>query len=97
VRRSSKSIDLVLRLDCLEIIGACLSSKEERVVLHEINIEPRYVGGLVMLIMLICMSRRLNVRNEGVNVNGVKTTKERKVGRERGVRPTESVVNYIGK
>jgi len=32
----------------LEITGACLSSKEERVVLYEINREPRDVGGLVM-------------------------------------------------
>jgi len=60
-------LDLVLDLDSLEIIGACLSSKEERVALYEINREPRDVGGLVM--SLDC--RRLNVRNEGVNVNGV--------------------------
>jgi len=32
----------------LEIIGACLSSKEERVVLYEIIREPRDVGGFVM-------------------------------------------------
>jgi len=41
-------LDLVLRLDSLEIIGACLSSKEERVVLYEINRKPRDVGGFVM-------------------------------------------------
>jgi len=41
-------LDLVLQLDSLEIIGACLSSKEERVVLYEINREPRDVGGFVM-------------------------------------------------
>jgi len=41
-------LGLVLRLDSLEITGACLSSKEERVVLYEINREPRDVGGLVM-------------------------------------------------
>ena len=76
-------LHLVLRLDSLEIIGACLSSKEER-VLYEINRAKRY--------RRICdESRRLNVRNEGVNVNGVKATK-RKVGRGKGVRPTESVV-----
>jgi len=34
-------LDLVLCLDSLEIIGACLSSKEERAVLYEINREPR--------------------------------------------------------
>ena len=39
-------VSLVLRLDSLEITGACLSSKEERVVLYEINREPRDVGGL---------------------------------------------------
>jgi len=41
-------LDLVLRLDSLEIIGACLSSKEERVVLYEINRELRYIAGFVM-------------------------------------------------
>jgi len=36
-------------LDSLEMIGNYyLSSKEERVVLYEINREPRDVGGLVM-------------------------------------------------
>ena len=44
----NQGLGLVLRLDSLEITGACLSSKEERVVLYEINREPRDVGGLVM-------------------------------------------------
>jgi len=30
------------------MIVECLSSKEERVVLHEINREPRDLGGLAM-------------------------------------------------
>ena len=33
----NQGLGLVLRLDSLEITGACLSSKEERVVLYEIN------------------------------------------------------------
>jgi len=41
-------LNLVLHLDSLEIIGACLSSKEERVMLYEINREPRDIGGFVM-------------------------------------------------
>jgi len=41
-------LNLVLHLDSLEIIGACLSSKEERLVLYEISREPRDVGGFVM-------------------------------------------------
>ena len=72
-------LGLVLRLDSLEIIGACLSSKEERVVLYEINREPRDVGGFVMSLD----SRRLNVRNEGINVNGVKATKRKKSGKRK--------------
>ena len=63
----NQGLGLVLRLDSLEITGACLSSKEERVVLYE-----RDVGGLVMSL------EELNVGNEGVNVNGVKATKRKK-------------------
>jgi len=43
----NQGLGLVLRLDSLEIIGACLRSKEERVVLYETNREPRDVGGFV--------------------------------------------------
>jgi len=68
-------LHLVLRLDSLEIIGACLSSKEER-VLYEINRAKRY--------RRICdESRRLNVRNKGVSVNGVKATKGKKSGKRK--------------
>ena len=44
----NQGLGLVLHLDNLEITGACLSSKEERVVLYEINREPRDVGGLTV-------------------------------------------------
>jgi len=36
-------LGLVLRLDSLEITGACLSSKEERVVLYE-NLERKSIN-----------------------------------------------------
>ena len=42
---ANQGLDLVMRLESLEMIGTCLSNKEE---LYEINREPRDVGGLVM-------------------------------------------------
>ena len=52
----NQGLGLVLRLDSLEIIGACLSNKEERVVLYEINREPRDVGVLFSLWLLLSIN-----------------------------------------
>ena len=54
------------------------------------NREPRDVGGLVM------MSRRLNVGNERVNVNGVKATKRKKSEKRKKCEANRKLVK-IGK
>ena len=76
----NQELGLVLRLDSLEITGACLSSKEERVVLYEINREPRDVGGLVM-----SLEDWMSEMKESTSMEW-RRRKERKVGRGRGVR-----------
>jgi len=46
--RMNQGLDLDLRLENLVIIGAYLSSREDRVVLYAIRREPSDLGGLVM-------------------------------------------------